>query len=143
MSTSRSSKSKDSNNESNDNELPNYKNYSRLLSTYYDDIANEILVLLSDVDPSLRSIELLLPQCKSIKPIISEDVKQLILKELKKGYNHSQAISMYGNYYKQLLKFGIQLDACNDKILRNLDKVQKDYHNIILSLIIITTRING
>lgn len=136
MSTSRSSKSKDSNNESNDNELPNYKNYSRLLSTYYNDIANEILVLLSDVDPSLRSIELLLPQCQSIKPIISEDVKQLILKELKKGYNHSQAISMYGNYYKQLLKFGIQLDACNDKILRNLDKVQKDYHNIILSLII-------
>jgi len=136
MSTSRSSKSKDSNNESNDNELPNYKNYSRLLSTYYDDIANEILVLLSDVDPSLRSIELLLPQCQYIKPIISEDVKQLILKELKKGYNHSQAISMYGNYYKQLLKFGIQLDACNDKILRNLDKVQKDYHNIILSLII-------
>jgi hypothetical protein len=137
MSTSRSSKSKDSNNESSDNELlPNYKNYSRLLSTYYDDIANEILVLLSDVDPSLRSIELLLPQCQYIKPIISEDVKQLILKELKKGYNHSQAISMYGNYYKQLLKFGIQLDACNDKILRNLDKVQKDYHNIILSLII-------
>lgn len=123
MSTSRSSKSKDSNNESSDNELPNYKNNSRLLSTYYNDIANEILVLLSDVDPSLRSIELLLPQCQSIKPIISDDVKQLILKELKKGYNHSQAISMYGNYYKQLLKFGIQLDACNDKILRNLDKV--------------------
>jgi len=118
------STSKSSSDESSDSELPpNYKKYSRLLNTYYNEITNEILVLLSNVDPSLRSIEILLLQCHSIKPIISDDVKQIILKELKKEYNHSQAINMFGNYYKQLLRFGIQLDACNDKMLRNLDKV--------------------
>ena len=95
--------------------IKTFSKFKELIHDYHMKVSLEILKMLPTVQNSEQSITTLLPRCTTKRPSIPNDVKETILKEIQIAYTHKNAISYFGNYYEQLLRFGFQLDVFNDK----------------------------